>query len=216
MNFRLILASMAFAGLGFAMPALAQAPAPEAEAVLQQYIASHPEVQRNPSLLDNPSYLSAHPDIGHFIQTHPYVRQQTMRMGAYDTNHQWRDEDWWHKNDPNWVNQHHPEWNQSHPQWANQGGYHGEGAYDNDHRWQNRQWWMEHHPNWVKEHHPQWAEAHPSQPPPGHYPPPPPGQYPPPTPGHYPPPPGGHYPPPPPGQYHQGQPYGNNGQHYNN
>jgi hypothetical protein len=56
MNFRMILASAALACVGFVTPAFAQEPAPQSEAVLQEYIASHPEVRRNPSLLSDPAY----------------------------------------------------------------------------------------------------------------------------------------------------------------
>ena len=153
MKFRIILAGAVLACACWTMPALAQAPAPEAEAVLQQYIANHPEVKRNPSLLSNPAYLNSHPDIAHFIQTHPAVLRQIGRMGAYDSNHQWRDEDWWHKNDPNWIYQNHPNWNNEHPQWMN------DGDYDDQHQWRNRQWWAQNHPNWVKQHHPNWDTA---------------------------------------------------------
>jgi hypothetical protein len=165
MKFRSFLAIMAFACVGFAMPALAQAPAPQAEADLQQYISKHHEVQRNPSLLNNPEYLRNHPDLAHFIETHPNIQRQTMRMGAYDSNHQWRDPDWWHQNNPNWVAANHQEWNQSHPEWMRAGANPvGEGDYDAKHTWRARDWWVQHHPNWVKQHHPEWAEAHGNEP----------------------------------------------------
>jgi hypothetical protein len=154
MKFRMILASAALACVGFGTPALAQEPAPQAEAVLQEYIASHPEVRRNPSLLSDPGYLSGHPEIAHFLRTHPYVRRQTLRMGAWDTQHQWRDPDWWHENDPDWAYNNHPEWIQSHPNWMN------DGDYDDTHHWRSRDWWRQNHPNWVREHHPHWAQAH--------------------------------------------------------
>ena len=153
MKLRLILASAAIACLGFGAPVFAQTPAPQAEAVLQDFIASHPEVQRDPSLLNNPAYLAAHPKMAHFLETHRYLRAQTMRMGAYDSRHQWRDADWWHRNDPNWVYRNHPEWNESHPAWMN------DGDYDDSHRWRNRSWWEQNHPEWVKQHRPHWQRA---------------------------------------------------------
>ena len=154
MKFRIILTSAVFAWMGLAMPAFAQAPAPQAEAVLQGYINSHPEVRRDPSLLDNPGYLSSHPEIAHFIRTHPYVHRQTARMGAFDSHHQWRDTDWWHQNNPNWVYQNHRDWIEDHPQWMN------DGDYDDTRQWRTRQWWRQNHPEWVEQHHPHWAAAH--------------------------------------------------------
>jgi len=155
MKFQMILASAAIACMGFGIPAFAQAPAPQTETMLQDYIRTHPEVQRDPALFNNPAYLSQHPGLARFLQNHPYAELQTERMGAYDQNHQWRNADWWHNNDPNWVEAHHPEWNKSHPAWAN------DGAYDDAHQWHKSEWWAHNRPDWVKEHHPQWAEAHP-------------------------------------------------------
>lgn len=156
MKFRMILASAAIASIGFGTPVFAQSSAALTETQLQDYIRTHPEVQRDPSLFDNPAYLREHPTLARFLETHPDARAQVMRMGDYDSGHHWRDADWWHQHDPNWVEAHHPEWNQSHPAWAK------EGAYDSDHHWQNREWWVHNNPTWVKEHHPKWAEAHPA------------------------------------------------------
>jgi hypothetical protein len=156
MKFRMILASVAFACVGFGTPAFAQGPSPQAEAWFHQYIASHPEVQRNPSLMTNQNYLNSHPTFAQFLETHPNIRNQAFGMGAWDRNHQWHDADWWHQNDPDWVYQNHPDWNQSHPAWMNNGDY------DDTHHWRNRQWWEQNHPNWVKEHHPHWAQPYPT------------------------------------------------------
>jgi len=136
--------------LGIA-PAFAQT----AEQDLQQYEKSHPELEQNPSLMNNPAYLEHHPDLAHWLSMHPqFDRSRYGHMGAYDQNHQWRDADWWHQNDPNWVYQHHPEWNTDHPTWMK------EGNYDDEHHWHDRQWWVQNHPNWVKEHHPHWEQGY--------------------------------------------------------
>jgi hypothetical protein len=152
MRFRIILASAAFALVGFGTPAFAQSP--QTEAWFQHYIAIHPEVQRHPSLMTNPGYLNNHPDFARFLEQHPNIRNQAFRMGAYDNHHQWHDADWWHDNHPDWVHQNHPEWNESHPGWMK------EGSYDDEHRWHDRDWWEQNHPDWVKEHHPHWAQPY--------------------------------------------------------
>jgi hypothetical protein len=97
----------------FATPAFAQAPKPKAEKEFQQYLASHPELQRDPGLMTDPRYLRAHPDFQNFLNNHPNVAIQARQMaanGAYDKKHQWRDRNWWTANDPKWTQQHHPEW----------------------------------------------------------------------------------------------------------
>jgi hypothetical protein len=154
MKLRMILAGAAITCLGFATAVLAQTPVPEAEAVFQQFLNNHPEVRRNPSLMQDPAYLSEHPKFANFLRTHPYVNKQASRMGARDANNHWHDANWWHQNDPNWVYQHHPEWNTEHPQWMN------DGDYDDSHDWHDRNWWVKNHPNWVKKHHPNWAPSH--------------------------------------------------------
>lgn len=152
MKLRLILAIVALACVGLGAPAFAQAPS--AEAAFQRYIANHPEVQRDPSLLSNPAYLNSHPAYTGFLEAHPSIAAQARGTGSWDRNYQWHDADWWHRNDPDWVYEHRPEWNQSHPAWMN------DGDYDDAHRWHSRNWWMQNHPNWVKQHRPRWAEAH--------------------------------------------------------
>ncbi|MGD0290036.1 MAG: hypothetical protein ABSC63_10340 [Candidatus Binataceae bacterium] len=149
MKLRLILASVALACVGFGAPAFAQAPSAQAD--LQRYIANHPELQRNPSLLSDPAYLNSHPAYAGFLQTHPAIRAETQQMGGWDRNYQWRDADWWHRNDPDWVFEHHPEWNRAHPDWMM------DGDYDDAHHWHNRNWWMQNHPDWAAQHHPHWG-----------------------------------------------------------
>jgi len=152
----IIASSFLLCALGVA-PAFAQT----AQQDLEQYIKSHPELEQNPSLLNNPRYLADHPDLQHFLATHPNVDRQRYGFGAYDPQHQWRDEHWWHDHDPNWVAANHPEWNESHPGWNEAPpALAKDGAYDENHKWQSSQWWMKNHPNWVKEHHPVWAKEH--------------------------------------------------------
>ena len=92
---RMILASAIFACAGMALPAFAQT----AQQDLQQYIKSHPELQSNPGLMSNPNYLARHPDLGHWLSTHPNVAPGRYRDGAWDSRYQWHNEDWWHHND---------------------------------------------------------------------------------------------------------------------
>jgi hypothetical protein len=150
MRLRSILASATIACIGFAAPTFAQT----AQQDLQQYMKSHPELQQNPSLMNNPTYLSHHQDLAHWLSTHPQVNRGRYGsgMGAWDSNHQWRDADWWHRNNPNWVYQNHPEWNQAHPAWTN------DGDYDDQHQWRSRSWWQQNHPDWANQHHPHWKE----------------------------------------------------------
>jgi hypothetical protein len=149
LKLRIILASAIFACAGLAMPAFAQT----AQQDLPEYIKDHPELQTNPALMSNPNYLARHPDLRHWLDTHPQVAPGRYRNGAWDSRYQWHDEDWWHRNDPNWVYQHHNDWIAGHPNWTN------DGDYDDTHRWRDRQWWMHNHPNWVREHHPHWEAA---------------------------------------------------------
>jgi len=116
MKFRTFLISTALSCvLGAAAPAFAQT----AQQDLQQYLNSHPELQANPSLMNNPTYRSNHPDLNHFLQTHPQVdRRGYGTSGAYDRDHVWRNSDWWHHNDRDWHARNNSEWNYSHPDWA--------------------------------------------------------------------------------------------------
>jgi hypothetical protein len=100
MKIRTIIATTAlFCGLGVA-PAFTQT----AQQDLEQYISNHPALQQNPSLMNDPKYLASHPDLSHFLQTHPQVdaqrhltynhgyganNQQYGRSGAGDQQHRW-------------------------------------------------------------------------------------------------------------------------------
>jgi hypothetical protein len=112
-----------------AMASMAMAQVREFGPDLSNFLGEHPrlaeEVRANPSLLDSPQFRRAHPELQQFMQQHPgsYYRADSMPPGglrgpgAYDTNHQWRDANWWHANDPNWANKNHPEWAAAHPEW---------------------------------------------------------------------------------------------------
>jgi len=51
-----------------------------------QFLDKHPEIdndlKKNPSLVDDQSYLSKHPDLKTFLENHPGVRQQVKKNAA--------------------------------------------------------------------------------------------------------------------------------------
>jgi hypothetical protein len=150
------IAILAFAFLvcaGFAAPAFAQSARTEAQ--YQHFLDTHPDIRadlrENPSLVSDPGYLSRHKGLAQWMNQHPYVRNQ-VRWGDYDSNHQWHDADWWHRNNPDWMYDHHPEWVRDNPAWRN------DGDWDDQHRWHSRDWWFNNHREWVEQHHPNWAE----------------------------------------------------------
>ena len=53
--------------------------------------------------------------------------------GDYDKHHVWRDADWWHRYDPAWVDEHHPEWYEQHPKWKHHGHGHDHDGVDHGH-----------------------------------------------------------------------------------
>lgn len=144
----LIFASLVCAA--FAAPASAQNP--QAEAQYQHYLSVHPELRANPGLINDPQWLSQHQTFVRWLNQHPYIRNQARSMGDYDSNHQWRDADWWHRNDPEWMYDHHPDWVRANPAWRN------DGDWDDQHRWHSRDWWFNNRREWVEQHHPSWAE----------------------------------------------------------
>ncbi|MGC1398217.1 hypothetical protein [Candidatus Binatus sp.] len=91
---------------------------------MDKFLNAHPDlaakVRADPSLLYNKQFRDEHPELQTFMQNHPneYKRLAQHGVGAYDSGHVWRDENWWHAHDPNWVNEHHPEWAHDHPEWA--------------------------------------------------------------------------------------------------
>jgi hypothetical protein len=149
LGFASIVASAIFV---IALAPSAHAQGAHAEAIFQRYLAHHPELASDPALFNDPAYMNRHPNLKEFLNTHPEVKEQARQMGAYDRNHVWRDQSWWHQNDPNWIRQNRPQWATSHPQWQ------GDGDYDDNDEWHNRSWWHEHRPDWAHKHHPDWAQ----------------------------------------------------------
>lgn len=129
----------------FAAPALAQNVNPQAEQHLQNWIAQDPRLQRDPGLMNDPTYLQNHPNFATWLQQHPNAHKQVQQMGAYDRNHQWRNTDWWQKNDPNWK--------KDHPEWA-----HNDGDWDDHHQWHDKSWFEANKREWAQQHHPEWFE----------------------------------------------------------
>jgi len=138
-------------GVLCALPAFAQNVNPRAEAQLQNWMARDPRLRADPGLMDNPTYLRNHPEFAMWLQRHPNAHRQVEAMGAYDTNHVWRETGWWRQNNPNWIYQNHPEWIQNHPEWRR------DGDWDEHHEWHDRAWWSANHGDWVAQHHPEWA-----------------------------------------------------------
>src|SRR5580704_6362003 len=101
---------VATASLGCAL-SVGTAFAQTAQQDLQQYIKSHPELQQNPGLMNNPTYRANHPDLNRFLENHPQVDRHGSG-GAYDRNDALRDSGWGHQNDPR-GRANHPEWNHS-------------------------------------------------------------------------------------------------------
>ena len=117
MKFRPILVFVAMLCAVMAAPVLASAQTIQSEAEFQRYLANHPKLQANPSLMSDPAYLAKHPNLALFLHDHPGIHNQARAMGAYDSSHQWRDSNWWYRHNPNWVHSNHPEWFNSHPDW---------------------------------------------------------------------------------------------------
>jgi hypothetical protein len=164
MKIRTIISATALlCAIGMA-PAFAQT----AQQDLEQYVNSHPELKANPSLMNDPRYLASHPDLNHFLETHPQVdRARYGQYGAYDEHHHWHRAEWWHKHDPGWIESHHPDWYKNHPEWAQEHpmgtpehpvgapAYHA--GNPNYHPAGN----PEYHPNGVNEYHPNGYHEHP-------------------------------------------------------
>jgi hypothetical protein len=110
--------------LATAIASMAMAQTAEFGEKMNKFLNSHPDVaakvRADPSLLYNKQFREEHPELQTFMQNHPnvYGKLAERGIGAYDSNHVWRDENWWHAHDPNWVSQHHPEWAQNHPEWG--------------------------------------------------------------------------------------------------
>ncbi|HEY6419064.1 MAG TPA: hypothetical protein VIX59_08680 [Candidatus Binataceae bacterium] len=159
MKVRPILVVLAMLCAVAAAPALASAQTIHSEAEFQRYLANHPQLQANPSLMSDPAYLAHHPNLALFLHDHPGIHNQARAMGAYDTGHQWRDANWWYGHDPRWVHENHPEWWGYHPEWHPYALVPAPvvvGDYDEHHHWHDRGWWVSHNDKWVRAHHPHW------------------------------------------------------------
>jgi hypothetical protein len=95
---------------------------------MNHFLNAHPDVaskvRADPSLLYSKQFREQHPELQTFMQNHPevYTRLEQKGIhpggfGAYDSNHMWRDSDWWHQHDPGWMYKNHPEWASNHPDW---------------------------------------------------------------------------------------------------
>jgi hypothetical protein len=144
----LLTIAAALTTMALSAPAFAQSAA--AMQGLNNIIATHPALQENPRLLDNPGWLANHPNAARFMADHPNLRRE-IRSGAFESNygswdehHRWHDAWWWHENHPDWVYANHPGWGhdygwydndwRAHPEWFRNPGYQG---------------WAAAHPNWV-------------------------------------------------------------------
>ncbi len=144
------------------------------DADFQRFLNNHPnearELQANPNLINNQTWINKHPSLHTYLENHPNVRrtvrgQASGMMGGpggpyagrgdgdYDQNHQWHNSQWWQQNNPSYWRQQHPQWAQSHPHWYN------DGDYDAQNNWHNSQWWQQNHPD-------QWNQWHPGH---GHH-----------------------------------------------
>ena len=65
----------------FVMPLAAQEP--RIPATLDAFLDSHPniegDVEKNPALLNDPNYLTSHPDLKTFLSNHPAIQQQAAK-----------------------------------------------------------------------------------------------------------------------------------------
>jgi hypothetical protein len=82
------------------------------------------DLRDNPELLYDPNYRDAHPALDQYLANHPRVwanlnarhnsggteqsqfgstAQPETGYGAYDSQHQWRDADWWYQYNSDWV-----------------------------------------------------------------------------------------------------------------
>ncbi len=153
MKLKILIGYMVAAALGatLAVPVFAQSAGTERK--LQNWIDRDPRLQADPGLMNDPTYLRNHPNFATWLQQHPAAHKQVKEMGAYDRNHQWRNTDWWHHNDPDTMYKEHPEWVKNHPEWRK------DGDWDDQQHWHDRSWWQSNHKNWVQKHHPEWAQA---------------------------------------------------------
>lgn len=137
--------------VAFAAPAFAQSA--KTERGLQGILQRHPALAANPSLINDPNWRNAHPNVAAWFRHHPAAWRQTSQMGAWQGNGTWHQPDWWFHNDPNWVYQNHPDWIQRYPAWRQNGDWD-----DDDHVWHDRNWYWQNRREWAEHHHPEWRE----------------------------------------------------------
>jgi hypothetical protein len=127
-------------------------PNANAEAQWQRYLSNHPGLAEHPQWLNNPKYMSEHPNMAKWLQQHPRVREEARNQGMWDREGRWHDPDWWRDHHPNQMYQYHPEWAENHPNWRGP----NDGDWDDHHHWHNRAWWQQNDRAWVEKHHPNW------------------------------------------------------------
>jgi hypothetical protein len=116
------------------------------DADFNKFLGNHPgvasQLRANPSLINDPAFRQAHPDLQQYLQNHQrvseMVRSQAAGMGGHG---------------------YYPGHN--YPGYAGNPGYNAaNGAWDEHHEWRDRQWWLKHNPDWVKSNHPEWWANH--------------------------------------------------------
>jgi hypothetical protein len=144
-----LLSALAALSLAMATPVFAQSPA--AMQGLNNIISTHPALQQNPRLLDNPGWLAQHPNAARYMADHPNLRRE-VRSGAFESNYgswdpehrSWHDAYWWHQNNPSWVYANHPDWGHNYGWYGNDYAAHPEWFHNPT--YQN---WAAAHPEWV-------------------------------------------------------------------
>ena len=162
------LGAVAILLLAMAVPSksIAQSPSLYHSERFKKFLNEHQRLKAhlaaNPELVYDRRFREEHPELRQFLQNHPEVWQKIARgpnmapggargWGDYDSNHEWRDADWWHEHDSAWMYRHHPEWAENHPDWRTE-----DGDFDDARVWHDRDWWNENHRDWVERQHPNW------------------------------------------------------------
>jgi hypothetical protein len=118
-----------------------------------RFLKNHPQIardlRRNPNLIYDPNYRAQHPDLKNFLANHKdiwasiknqrYVYSPSGGWGAYNSQSQWRNFNWWSEN----------------------------GDWDDNHNWHDRDWWEKNNRTWVEKNHPNWFAKQPPHIPPG-------------------------------------------------
>lgn len=107
-----------------------------------QFLSEHPriaaELRQNPGLIYDSRYLAARPALKNFLQKHRkiwraiknqnYAYSDGGGWGAYGSNGQWFDQNWWRNN----------------------------GDWDDKNQWRDRAWWQNNARQWAQQRHPEW------------------------------------------------------------